>query len=120
MADEQMTRSAAIMEWLAQLGYPAASLQTPMQPHIERWWSYLSREASFYTRRERLQNGNLAEVRVRSCSPADMVDTDMAALIYNERAEISVPDDVEANAWLKAWMERVAWADRAPLAVKRM
>ena len=120
MADEQMTRSAAIMEWLAQLGYPAASLQTPMQPHIERWWGYLSREASFYTRKERLQNGNLAEVRVRSCSPADMVDTDMAALIYNERAEISVPDDPEANAWLKAWMERVAWADRAPLAIKRM
>ena len=51
MADEQMTRSAAITEWLAQLGYPAASLQTPMQPHIERWWGYLSREASFYTRR---------------------------------------------------------------------
>lgn len=87
MADEQMTRSAAITEWLAQLGYPAASLQTPMQPHIERWWGYLSREASFYTRRERLQNGRMAEVRVRSCSPADMVDTDMAALMQRTRGD---------------------------------
>lgn len=120
MADEQMTRNAAIVKWLGQLGYPAASLETPMQPHIDRWWSYLSREASFYVRKERTQNGKVAEVRVRSCSPADMVDADMAALIYNERAEISVPEDSGADEWLAKWLERVAWADWAPLAVKRM
>lgn len=120
MEGEELTTSAAVQKWLAQLGYPAASLDTPMQPHIDRWWSYLSREASFYTRKERLQNGKFAEVRVRSCSPADMVDTDMAGLIYNERAEISVPGDARADKWLAKWLESVAWADRAPLAIKRM
>lgn len=118
--ESELTRNGAIAQWLAQLGYPAASMETPMQPHIERWWSYLNREASFYTRRERLQNGKTAEIRVRSCSPADMVDTDMASLIYNERAEISVPGDAEADKWLAKWLESVAWADRAPLVIKRM
>lgn len=120
MAEDTMTKSGAIVKWLAQVGYPTASLETPMQSHIERWWSYLNREAGFYMRHERLQNGTVADVRVRSCSPADMVDTDMAALIYNERAEISVPNDAGADKWLTKWLESVAWADRAPLAIKRM
>lgn len=117
---EDITKDGAIGAWLEQLGYPTVALATPMQPHIERWWSYLEREARFYMREEVLADGRRVPVRVRSCSPADMVDADMAGLIYNERAEISVPDDADADRWLAKWLERVCWADRAPLAVKRM
>lgn len=120
MADEETTTSGAISKWLATLGYPAASLETPMQPHIARWWGYLEREADFFHRTERLQDGSSVDVRLRSCSPAAMVVDDLAALIYNERAQISVPDDAEADAWLAKWLESVAWADRAPLAIGRM
>lgn len=114
------TLSGSVCEWLAQLGYPAASLTTPMDAAVSRWWGYLTTEARFYVREERDQNGKPVKVPVRSCTPADMVCADMASLIYNERAQISVPGDPAADAWLQGWLGRTAWHDRAPLAIERM
>lgn len=113
-------RNGAITDWLAQLGYPAASLNTPMDGLIARWWSYVNAEADFYVREERDPNGRTIKVPVRSCTPAGMVCEDMAGLIYNERASVSVPGDENADAWLQEWAGRVAWHDRAPLAIERM
>ena len=114
------TMSGAVCDWLGQLGYPAASLTTPMDGYVAKWWSYLTTEAEFYVREERDQNGRLVKIPVRSCTPADMVCADMASLIYNERAQISVPDDEGADEWLQGWLGRTAWHDRAPLAIERM
>ena len=114
------TLGGAVAEWLGQLGYPAASLATPMDAAVGMWWSYLTTEAKFYVREERDQNGRPVKVPVRSCTPADMVCADMASLIYNERAQISVPEDERADGWLQGWLGRTAWHDRAPLAIERM
>ena len=114
------TLSGSVAEWLGQLGYPAASLTTPMDAAIGMWWGYLTTEARFYVREERDQNGKQVKVPVRSCTPADMVCADMAGLIYNERAQISVPDDARADEWLQGWLDATAWHDRAPLAIERM
>lgn len=116
----EQTRSGKITEWLASVGYKEAILRTPMDPAIACWWSYLTTEAKFYVREERDQNGKMLKIPIRSCTPADMVCEDMAALIYNERAQISVPDDQAANDWLQDWLGQTMWADRAPLAIERM
>lgn len=113
-------RSGAITDWLVQLGYPAASLTTPMDAKVSEWWGYVNAEARFYVREELDQNGKAVKVPVRSCTPASMVCEDMAGLIYNERAGVSVPDDPDADAWLQQWLARTMWADRAPLAIERM
>lgn len=94
-----------------------------MDAHVSRWWAYLMAEADFYTREEVDENGRRNKVKVRSCTPADMVCEDMAALLYNEKASISLtdPDSEEAaTAWLEGWLNRTAWNDKAPLAMKRM
>lgn len=120
MASIDITLSGEITKWLVNLGYPAASLTTPMEAHIKRWGQYLTHEAKYFSREIFRHDGTRTTVRVRTCSPADMVDEDMASLIYNERAEISVPDDETANEWLQEWLRSVSWANRAPLAIKRM
>lgn len=110
-------------KWIASLGFPHKTLDTPMDAHVDGWWSYLTRTAAFYERREVDAEGQEHKVRVRSCTPAEMVDEDMAALIYNERASVSCPDVDDggvAQAWLDTWLDRVRWHDLAPLAVKRM
>ena len=107
--------------WLANIGYPAQALHTPMAGNINDWWGYYMRTASFYWREETDEKGNTNKVKVRSCTPADMVCSDMAGLLYNEKASISAPgaDDTTA-AWLDAWLNAVRWHDTAPLALKRM
>ncbi len=119
MARDLFASNAA--KWLEALGYPAASLTTPMDGVVSSWWSYLRAEAAFYLREETDENGRLNKIKVRSCTPADMVCTDMANLLYNERSSVSLLDaDDQAQAWLAGWLNRTAWNDRAPLAMKRM
>ena len=119
MARDLFASNAA--KWLEALGYPAASLTTPMDGIVSSWWSYLRAEAAFYLREETDENGRLNKIKVRSCTPADMVCTDMANLLYNERSSVSLLDaDDQAQAWLAGWLNRTAWNDRAPLAMKRM
>lgn len=111
------------LSWLLSLGYPLDSLSTPMAPHIARWWDYITCKAEFYEREEQDERGNKNRIKVRSCTPADMVCSDMAGLLYNEKATISLVDpegEQQAQAWLEGWLKQTAWADRAPLAMKRM
>ena len=51
-----------------------------------------------------------------------MVCNDMAGLIYNETASISLDnvDDENTVAWLDQWLDVTMWHDRAPLAIGRM
>lgn len=110
-------------EWLEKLGYPAVSLNTPLASRISLWWSYMTCEADFFTRVERDENGKENEVMLRSCTPADMVCTDMASLLYNEKATVSLVDpdnEQEATTWLENWLRITSWNDKAPLAMKRM
>lgn len=113
-------RNGAIESWLEQMGYPAASVTTPMDASVATWWSYVNTEARFYVREEHDPNGKLIKVPVRSCTPAGMVCEDMAGLIYNERASVSIPDDDVADGWLQDWLAMTMWSDRAPLAIERM
>lgn len=108
-------------KWLQSMGYPAASLATPMDGIVSTWWSYLRAEAEFYTREETDERGAVNRIKVRSCTPADMVCTDLANMLYNEKATVSLTEaDDAAQAWLDGWLNRTAWGDRAPLAMKRM
>lgn len=110
-------------DWLQNIGYPVSALSTPMSGYISRWWSYVNCNAAFYTRTERDEYGMENNIKVRSCSPADMVCSDMASLLYNEKASISLinPDDAPtAQAWLNNWLSETRWHDNAPLAMKRM
>ena len=113
--------NANATKWLASIGYPAASLTTPMEGKVLEWWGYFMQSASFYTREEKDEHGATNKVKVRSCTPADMVCSDMAALLYNEKASISVPSgDAMAEAWLASWLDSCNWHNTAPLAMKRM
>lgn len=121
MAANLFTTNA--QEWLEKLGYSNQSLSTPMDSKITEWWSYLMCEANFYRREEVDEYGVTNTVKVRSCTPADLVCSDMAALLYNEKANISLvnPDDEEAaQEWLTSWLKMTSWNDRAPMAMKRM
>lgn len=113
--------NANATKWLESIGYPAASLTTPMEGKVLEWWGYFMQSASFYTREEKDEHGATNKVKVRSCTPADMVCSDMAALLYNEKASISVPSgDAMAEAWLASWLDSCNWHNTAPLAMKRM
>lgn len=121
MPEKESLQNAGIEKWLESLGYPAASLRTPMDTHIARWWSYLTCEADFFTVRQIGQDGKPRDIPIRSCTPADMVTDDMAGLIFNEKASISLSDaDEHAQKWLQRWLARTAFQQRAPWAVKRM
>ena len=87
----------AAERWLQGLGYPAACIDTPMSGLVDEWWRYYRSEADFYSNEVRDVNGTPHTVKVRSCTPARMVCEDMAGLIYNERASVSVADDGEAG-----------------------
>ena len=39
MANDLFTANA--VKWLESIGYPVASLTTPMDAHVSRWWAYL-------------------------------------------------------------------------------
>lgn len=111
------------LKWLAQLGYTTTALRTPMDSKIAHWWSYLTCEADFFNHIEKDETGKTNTVKVRSCTPADMVCEDMANMLYNELASISLlnPDQEEsAKAWLDSWLNMTRWNDKAPLAMKRM
>lgn len=117
-----MQKSTGIVKYLEGLGYTVSDLSTPMDPHVNRWWSYLVGNADFFTRVEVDEDGRENKVPIRSCRPAEMVTSDMAAMIYNERSSISIPDDElgVASAWLDEWLNQIWWHDRAPLTIKRM
>ncbi len=112
-------------KWFASLGYDNADLHTPMDSYINTWWSYIRQEGNpFYWLGEPdTQNpAKKNKIKVRSCTPASMICDDMAGLIYNETASISL-DEVEDGTtvdWLEQWLDVTMWHDRAPLAIGRM
>lgn len=113
----------AAERWLQSLGYPAACIETPMSGIVGDWWRYYKAEADFYTNEVKDVNGRPHKVKVRSCTPARMVCEDMAGLIYNERASVSVAEDGEAGQaaeWLAGWLARTRFDDGAPQLVQRM
>lgn len=112
-------------KWFASLGYDNANLNTPMDSYINTWWSYIQQEDNkFYWLKEpdAKYPGKTNTIKVRSCTPASMVCDDMAGLIYNETASISLDnvDDENTVAWLDQWLDVTMWHDRAPLAIGRM
>lgn len=113
----------AAERWLQALGYPAASITTPMDSRIEEWWRYYTTEADFYTNEVRDVNGSPHNVKVRSCTPAKMICEDMAGLLYNERASVSVAEDDamrSAAEWLGPWLGSTRFDDGAPQLMQRM
>lgn len=117
-------RNKAVLDWLASLGYGSAATSTPMDAQVARWSGYIDRTAAFYEREERDLNGNTCTVKVRSCSPASLVDAEMASLIYNEEASITVPKDVgdggRTDAFLQQWLADVSWDEDTPTNIERM
>nr|DAZ74284.1 MAG TPA: portal protein [Caudoviricetes sp.] len=112
-------------KWFASLGYDNADLHTPMDSYINTWWSYIRQEDNPFYWLEEPDTQNPAKknkIKVRSCTPASMICDDMAGLIYNETASISL-DEVEDGTtvdWLEQWLDVTMWHDRAPLAIGRM
>lgn len=112
-------------KWFASLGYDNAALHTPMDSYINTWWSYIRQEGNPFYWLEEPDTQNPAKknkIKVRSCTPASMICDDMAGLIYNETASISL-DEVEDGTtvdWLEQWLDVTMWHDRAPLAIGRM
>lgn len=112
-------------KWFASLGYDNADLHTPMDSYINTWWSYIRQEGNPFYWLEEPDTQNPAKknkIKVRSCTPASMICDDMAGLIYNETALISL-DEVEDGTtvdWLEQWLDVTMWHDRAPLAIGRM
>lgn len=112
-------------KWFASLGYDNAGLHTPMDSYINTWWSYIRQEGNPFYWLEEPDTQNPAKknkIKVRSCTPASMICDDMAGLIYNETASISL-DEVEDGTtvdWLEQWLDVTMWHDRAPLAIGRM
>ncbi len=112
-------------KWFASLGYDNADLHTPMDSYIDTWWSYIRQEGNPFYWLEEPDTQNPAKknkIKVRSCTPASMICDDMAGLIYNETASISL-DEVEDGTtvdWLEQWLDVTMWHDRAPLAIGRM
>lgn len=112
-------------KWFASLGYDNADLHTPMDSYINTWWSYIRQEGNPFYWLEEPDTQNPAKknkIKVRSCTPASMICDDMAGLIYNETASISL-DEVEDGTtvdWLEQWLDATMWHDRAPLAIGRM
>lgn len=112
-------------KWFANLGYDNADLHTPMDSYINTWWSYIRQEGNPFYWLEEPDTQNPAKknkIKVRSCTPASMICDDMAGLIYNETASISL-DEVEDGTtvdWLEQWLDVTMWHDRAPLAIGRM
>lgn len=112
-------------KWFASLGYDNADLHTPMDSYINAWWSYIRQEGNPFYWLEEPDTQNPAKknkIKVRSCTPASMICDDMAGLIYNETASISL-DEVEDGTtvdWLEQWLDVTMWHDRAPLAIGRM
>lgn len=117
-------RNKGILDWLEGIGYPSASTSTPMDSMIAKWSSYIDHSNAFFEREEKDMNGKPLPVRVRSCSPATLIDATMASLIYNEEASITVPDNLEdngyTNAFLQDWLEEVGWHETAPLDIEEM
>lgn len=113
-------------KWLASLGYADATLRTPMDPYIASWWQYIMQDDKngFYWLDEPDENypSKTNHIKVRSCTPASMVCDDMAGLIYNETASISLDevDDEATVEWLERWLGETMFHDRAPLAIGRM
>lgn len=112
-------------KWFASLGYDNVDLHTPMDSYINTWWSYIRQEGNPFYWLEEPDTQNPAKknkIKVRSCTPASMICDDMAGLIYNETASISL-DEVEDGTtvdWLEQWLDVTMWHDRAPLAIGRM
>ena len=112
-------------KWFASLGYNNADLHTPMDSYIDTWWNYIRQEGNPFYWLEEPDTQNPAKknkIKVRSCTPASMICNDMAGLIYNETASISL-DEVEDGTtvdWLEQWLDVTMWHDRAPLAIGRM
>lgn len=122
MTNEIESWRASAQKWLAELGYPYACLDTPMSARIDAWWRYYKAEADFYTNEVKDINGKPHEVKVRSMTPGKMVCEDMAGLLYNERASVSVVDDNAMRAaaeWLTPWLKRTRFDDGAPLLMQR-
>lgn len=113
-------RNEGTLDWLATIGYQADALTTPMDPKIAAWSGYIDHTDEFYVRTEKDANGNPSDVPVRSCSPASLVDAEMASLLYNEEASITIPDDDVANAFLQQWLDDVSWHDTVPLDLESM
>lgn len=113
-------------QWFAELGYEGVKLTTPMDSYINLWWSYITQDEKnqFYWLVENDQQipGKKNVIKVRSCTPASMVCEDMAGLIYNETASVSLNDvdDQKTVDWLESWLAMTMWNDRAPLAIERM
>lgn len=112
-------------KWFASLGYDNADLHTPMDSYINTWWSYIRQEGNPFYWLEEPDTQNPAKknkIKVRSCTPASMICDDMAGLIYNETASISLDEVEDGNTvdWLEQWLDVTMWHDRAPLAIGRM
>lgn len=117
--------NSAASKWFKSLGYDDADLHTPMDPYITKWWSYIQQEGTPFYWLEEPDSQNPKQknkIKVRSCTPASMVCDDMAGLIYNETAAISLDaiDDKTTVGWLDQWLDITMWHDRAPLAIGRM
>ena len=117
--------NSAASKWFKSLGYDDADLHTPMDPYITKWWSYIQQEGNPFYWLEEPDSQNPKQknkIKVRSCTPASMVCDDMAGLIYNETASISLDkvDDQTTVDWLEQWLDLTMWHDRAPLAIGRM
>ena len=117
--------NSAASKWLRSLGYDNADLHTPMDTYITNWWSYIQQEGNPFYWLEEPDSQNPKQknkIKVRSCTPAAMVCDDMAGLIYNETASISLNEvnDQTTVDWLEQWLDLTMWHDRAPLAIGRM
>lgn len=119
MAD---TWKSAALDWLADLGYPYATLDNPMEDKIQQWWNYYRSEGEFWKYKEIGSDGKPVDVVIRSMTPGNMACEDLAGMVYNERASISFAEDSDlgtANAWLDGWLRQTKFQDRAPWLVQR-
>lgn len=122
MSNESKSWRTSAEKWLSELGYPYACLSTPMASRIDAWWRYYKAEADFYTNDIKDVNGVPHKVKVRSMTPGKMVCEDMAGLLYNERASVSVAEDdvmLAASRWLTSWLKRTRFDDGAPVLMQR-
>lgn len=84
MANDLFTANA--VKWMESIGYPVASLATPWTRTCPAGGPTSWQRPTSTPARRLTRTGRRNKVKVRSCTPADMVCEDMANLLYNEKA----------------------------------
>jgi A118 family predicted phage portal protein len=118
-------------KWLEELGYKNIE-ESPMGAEIALWWSWYTATAEFFESTSCI-NKRTFKVKRITIKPAKMVCEDWASLLFNERTEIGVRDEIidadgrisddeslaVVNEWLTGWLNTHDFMDLANFTVER-